>query len=143
MYIHVLEMERKGEGEGHSKCYIFFGIGILGPEDFIDIRNAIQTVKDKWFNIGLELNIPFQILYAIRRKYNGNAAHCLSEMLKKWLISTSPPPTWSGLLQALSSEPVGERRLVEEIRRQYCHEDGEQATGPAPGEVWRNNSVEG
>ena len=60
---------------------------------------------------------------------------CLKEMLIKWLSSTSPPPTWSGLVQSLSSALVGEQRLAEEVREQYCHQDGEQATGPAPGEV--------
>ena len=56
-------------------------------------------------------------------------------MLKEWLSSTSPP-TWSGLVQALSTALVGEQRLAEDIRKQYCRQDGEQATSPAPGEVF-------
>ena len=71
-------------------------------------------------------------LNAIQRD-RGSVADCLREMLTQWLSSVSPPPTWSDLVQALLSAPVEEKRLAEEIREQYCHQDGEQATGPAPG----------
>ena len=64
-----------------------------------------------------------------------NATNCLTEMLPKWLTSIFPPPTWRGLIQALLSAPVEEKRLAEEIMERYCHQGGEQATGPAPGEV--------
>ena len=107
----------------------------LGPDDLCDVLNAIFTGRDKWYHIGLQLKIPFQTLNVIRREHRDNATDCLTEMLQKWLTSTSPPPTWSGLVQALSSAPVGEKRLAEDIRRQHCLQDGEQATGPAPGEV--------
>ena len=60
-------------------------------------------------------------------------------MLQEWLKSVSPPPTWSGLVKTLSSAPVGEKRLAEEIREQYC---GQQATGPSPGEVCVHTFVE-
>ena len=63
-------------------------------------------------------------------------------MLQEWLKSVSPSPTWSGLVKTLSNAPVGEKRLAEEIREQYCHQDGEQATGPAPGEVCVQTFVE-
>ena len=63
-------------------------------------------------------------------------------MLQEWLNSVSPPPTWSDLVQALSSATVGQNRLAEDIKQQYCHQDGEQATGPAPGEIcYRSKSM--
>ena len=45
---------------------------------------------------------------------------CLTEMLKQWLTCDSPPPSWSGLVEALSSEPVGEKSLAREICSKYC-----------------------
>ena len=113
----------------------YYIAGHLGPDDLADVLNAIYTVRSKWYHIGLQLKIPFQTLNVIRTEHRDNTTDCLTEMLQKWLTSVSPPPTWSGLVQALSSAPVGEERLAEEIRQQYCHQDGEQATGPAPGEV--------
>ena len=94
---------------------------------------AVFPARAKWYDIGVELEVSTAMLDAIQRD-RGNAADCLREMLMKWLSSTSPPPTWSSLVQALSSAPVEEKRLAEEIREQYCLQDGEQATGPAPGE---------
>ena len=118
-----------------SAAYFATVTGQLGPDDLCDVLNAIYTVRDKWYYIGLKLKISFQALKVIRTEHPNDAAGCLTEMLQQWLTSVSPRPTWSGLIQALSSEPVGEKRLAEEIRKQYCHQDGEQATGTAPGEV--------
>ena len=109
--------------------------GHLGPDDLCAVLDAIYTVRHKWYYIGLQLKIPYHTMDAIQAHCLNNIEDCLTKMLKRWLTSISPPPTWSGLVQALSSAPVGEERLAEEIRKQYCHQDGEQATGPAPGEL--------
>ena len=129
---------RDGEGSTDQildTTSIFFCTGILGPGDLCAVRTAIFSVRSKWYDIGVELEISHYTLDAIQTECPGNNASCLTKMVIKWLTSVSPPPTWSGLIQALSSAPVGEKRLAEEIREQYCHQDGEQATGPAPGEV--------
>ena len=118
-----------------SAIYFAIVTGQLGPDDLCDVLSAIYTVRHKWYYIGLKLKIPFQTLNVIRTEHRDNTTDSLTEMLQKWLTSISPPPTWSDLVQALSSAPVGEQRLAEEIREQYCHQDGEQATGPAAGEV--------
>ena len=124
------------------------GTGHLGPDDLVDVLNAIYTASHKWFPIGVQLGISVQTLSVIRREHHDNATDCLTEMLQRWLTSISSLPTWSGLVQALSSAPVGEKRLAEEIRERYCHQDGEQATGPAAGEwkgrkMWRENGGQG
>ena len=116
------------------------GTGILGPDGPFKVLDIIDPVRDKWYIIGEQLGIPPHALDAIKAKCS-STADCLAEMLKHWLTHTSitPPPTWSGLVQALSSAPVAEMRLAEEIREQLCYGDAEQATGSAPGEVWRND----
>ena len=92
----------------------------LGPDDFRSVRSAVYSVRNKWYDIGVELNISFQTLNAIKADCPNNCAECLREMLVVWLSRTSPPPSWSGLVEALSSEPVGEKRLAEQIHTQYC-----------------------
>ena len=91
----------------------------LGPDDLRCVRSAIYSVRSKWYDIGVELNISVERLNVIRRDYQ-NCADCLREMLVVWLSRTSPPPSWSGLVEALSIVPVGEKRLAEEIHTQYC-----------------------
>ena len=61
--------------------------------------------------------MPFTALDAIKANHR-TTDECLTEMLKQWLKRDSPPPSWSALKEALSSEPVGEKRLAGEIRAQ-------------------------
>ena len=63
--------------------------------------------------------MPFTALDAIKANQR-TTDECLTEMLKQWLTRDSPPPSWSGLVEALSSEPVGEKRLAREICSKYC-----------------------
>ena len=102
---------------------MFFHTVNLGPDDFRRVRSAVYSVRHKWYDIGLELNISFRTLNAIKADYPNNCADCLREMLVEWLSTTSPPPTWSGLVEALSSDPLGEKRLADEIHSQYCVAD--------------------
>ena len=37
---------------------------------------------------------------------------CLVEMIKLWLKSIDPPPTWEALGEALASKPIGEAELA-------------------------------
>ena len=108
----------------------------LGPSDLRCVRSAIFSVRHKWYDIGLELDIPFQTLDVIRTDFH-MAAECLIEMLKQWLSRTLPAPSWSSLVEALSSEPVGEKRLADGIHGKYCapcdEQDGENVDSEAAG----------
>ena len=106
----------------------------LGPSDLRCVRSAIYSVRHKWYDIGLELDIPFQTLNVIKRDCPQNSADCLREMLVEWLSRTSPAPSWSSLVEALSSEPVGEKRLADEIHGKYCVTP-EQTTGTSTSPV--------
>ena len=92
----------------------------LGPDELRTVRSELFSVRDKWYDIGLELNIPFQTLNVIEKDNPNNCANCLRKMLMEWLSSSSPDPSWSGLVEALSSEPVREKRLAREIHSKYC-----------------------
>ena len=137
---------RNGEesGEGDRSIWVlqfpFVAAGNLGPNDLRAVRRALFSVRSKWYDIGKGLDISPQTLKDIGREYPNNTPACLTKMLKQWLSSTSPlewhtPPSWNSLVRALLSVPIGEKRLAYDIWKQYCYQDGEQATGPAPGEV--------
>ena len=91
----------------------------LGPDDLCNVMEAIYSVHPKWYNIGLKLHISFPTLDGIKANFK-MTDECLREMLKQWLTQISPPPCWSGLVEALSSVLVGEKRLAEQIHTQYC-----------------------
>ena len=103
----------------------------LSPNDLRCVRAAIYSIHHKWYNIGLELNIHFTALDAIETNHR-LTDKCLTEMLKQWLTRDSPPPSWSCLVEALSSEPVEEKRLARDIQTKYCatqEESVDQAAG--------------
>ena len=98
----------------HTSLYT----GNLGPADLQCVRGEIFSINHKWYDIGLELKIVFTTLDNIKANFS-KADECLTEMLKHWMKNTSDP-SWSGLVEALSSEPVGEKRLAREIHNKYC-----------------------
>lgn len=129
-------MERKGQGERYFLlCGMYkFGAGYLTVDDLREVRKATFCLRSKWYDIGIELKMSTYDLDAIKVENPQNTKDCLTEMLKKWL-SNANNPTWNNLVQALSSESVGEKKIAENIGKQYCHQDKEQATGPVPGEL--------
>ena len=105
----------------------------LGPDDLCSVMEAIFSVHPKWYNIGLKLHISFTTLNSIKAN-SRTTDECLREMLIQWLTRISPPPSWSGLVEALSSVLVGEGILAEQIHTQYCvphdvAESGDVETG--------------
>ena len=91
----------------------------LGPDDLCIVMETIYSVHPKWYNIGLKLHISFPTLDGIKANFK-MTDECMREMLKQWLTQTSPYPSWRGLVEALSSVLVGEKRLAEQIHTQHC-----------------------
>ena len=106
----------------HVHC-AYFPAGNLGSADLQCVRREIFSINHKWYDVGLELKIVFTTLDNIKANFS-ETGKCLTEMLKHWLKNTSDP-SWSGLVEALSSEPVGEKRLARAIHARYCgtHDD--------------------
>ena len=92
----------------------------LGEDDLKNVRKELFGVSSKWYDIGLELTLRTGDLENIRYQNPGDAPTCLREMLLRWLKQVDPPPTWEGLACALESPTVGEPRLAEQLRTQYC-----------------------
>ena len=86
--------------------------------DLAKLQRLLHDVRVKWYDIGIQLNISTDTLDAIRTE-NPEYGKCLREMLKHWLSSKSQQATFEALVEALSSEPVGENTLAENTR--YLH----------------------
>jgi hypothetical protein len=82
---------------------------ILTIADLKSARNHLYNVRRKWYDIGIELEIPIETLDTIRDRYDSYGV-CLIEMIKEWL--NSEQATWKALAEALRAKPVNERKLA-------------------------------
>lgn len=86
---------------------------VLKRKDLKQVRRLLFSISEKWYDIGVELELDTRELDIICAK-GEHDARCLLFMIKLWLNSTKTPPTWSFLAEALRSGPVNEEGLAEE-----------------------------
>ena len=107
------------QGEMHSTV---MRESVLGPKDLSKVYKEIYEVRDEWYNIGLELNVPTEDLNHIMFTHPDNAT-CLREVLQMWLkrrASGEDGPTWHSLTKALRSPTIGKSILADELERKHC-----------------------
>ena len=91
----------------------------VGERDLKLLHCELHPVSNKWYNLGVQLQVPIESLNCIEKE-NRQMTDCLIEMLVTWLKTTNPPPTWNILTGALKSLPVGEKLLAQQLRDKYC-----------------------
>lgn len=86
----------------------------LTTKNIKEVRGFLYEVRFKWYDIGLELEVPIEKLDHIKDQYKDDG-RCLLEMLKVWFLMTSANhlPTWKELANALAARPVDEMELSE------------------------------
>ena len=99
----------------------------VGQGDLKSLHSELHPVADKWYSLGVQLQIPVETLKCIEAEHN-QMNRCLLEMLTVWLKCTNPPSTWNFLTEALESPPVGERLLAQQLRDKYCQRTEESTT---------------
>ena len=116
----------------------------IGQEDLRVLHCELHPVSDKWFSLGVQLQVPIETLRCIRRE-NLPMTERLLEMLTVWLKCTTPPPTWNILAEALESPPVGERLLAQQLRDKYCPrtEGGTPDGSPTLGKTFQPSAPQG
>lgn len=92
----------------------------LSDKDIKHVRREIYDARTKWYDIGIELEIPTSTLKSIKLMYNNSPAECLVEMLDTWLKQVNPKPSWRLLTNALEQPTVGEEQLADKLKRRYC-----------------------
>ena len=80
--------------------------------DLKDVRTLLYEVRRKWYDIGIELEIPIGKLDTIKAKLLDDYGACLVEMIKEWLNS-GEAATWEALVEALRAKPVDEGKLAD------------------------------
>ena len=100
-------------------CVLLCSKHSVGQGDLKSLHCVLHPVSDKWFSLGVQLQVPIETLKCIETEHNQMSRRLL-EMLTVWLKCTNPPPTWNILTEALESPPVGERLLAQQVRDKYC-----------------------
>ena len=90
----------------------------LDQGDVHILRFELYSVRSKWYNLGMQLQIPTESLNCIRMEKLSMPERLL-KMLTVWLECTNPP-TWNILTEALRSPSVGEGHLAQQLRDKYC-----------------------
>lgn len=83
------------------------------------IRQELDNVKEKWFDIGMELNqiSPAQ-LRKIAETHKQDYSNCLNLMLIEWLERGEA--NWKVLCDALRSTTVKEYALSKQLHEKHC-----------------------
>ena len=72
--------------------------------------------KEKWYEIGLELNIDKKSLDQFKANHNGSVKECFYEIIRVWLTSNQQK-SWKTLVRALRSSKVGLVHEAEDVER--------------------------
>ena len=111
-------------GPNYETLFVCICTGQLSPDDLALVYGEVMSARSKWFNIGLGLGLKMSDLNIINRGYNGDVGRCLIECLEAWLINSHQPPTWSTMVTALRSRPVGFADLADVIEEKYIIKRG-------------------
>jgi hypothetical protein len=80
------------------------------------VMNKTWEARSKWQKLGIQLELEKTDLDAISKTNGNDTDACFTEMLSMWLKQTKFPPTWSRMIKALKSRPVGFQKLAEHIK---------------------------
>ena len=88
---------------------------VLNEDDLSDVYDILRSVREQWWQVGLQLRVISAELDAMRR--SSRTQDPLMRMLRHWLRN-SPHPTWPDIVEALRS--VNRPNEAERVRRSYC-----------------------
>jgi hypothetical protein len=95
----------------------------LFPLDEQSVLQYIEAVVNKWYQLGINLDILYHVLQAIERNFPNDVMRCKLEMVITWLNSSPPnPPCWWSLVKAL--QEMGENSSAAAITRGQGTSDG-------------------
>ena len=93
------------------------------------VFNALHSVCHKWFNIGLQLDVPKSRLNIIKTDRPG-AEEQMCTMLDYWLDNAPKlHQSWKFLVNALKAPTVGQCRLANELEEKYCSPEDQSSLG--------------
>ncbi|XP_064385940.1 uncharacterized protein LOC135334611 isoform X5 [Halichondria panicea] len=86
-----------------------------------EVRAALWDDCTGWRSLGIELEIPYETLMAIK-KIHRTSKDRFTAMLREWLM-ISPNPIWSELVEALRSPTIMRIDIADKIEKKYIKSD--------------------
>ena len=96
------------------------GQQLLTIDDLPVVREALNKVRAKWYDVGMQLRVSVDTLDAIKKQCLNDPSDCLRETLMTWLKSYPPSPTWNDAVDALRSSVISESKLAADLEHKYC-----------------------
>ncbi len=93
----------------------------LTIQDLKVVRKALWNVRNKWHDIGIELELSVMELGNVRDQHKDDFKECLGEMVAQWLKRSDPRPTWEALVEALEEPTVGEEATALSLSKKYLN----------------------
>ena len=81
------------------------------------LLEELLDVQTKWYNLGLQLDLPVSTQDRIKTQFSDPREQLL-EMLKTWLRTGYQ--SWKTLTDALRNRNVGESQLADDLEAKYC-----------------------
>ena len=86
-----------------------------------DLLQCLSSVSTEWFQLGVQLNLPFSKLRAIECACNSGSdiIKCKRLMLQEWLKIPALKPSWYSLVDALHQldENVVAKNIAQKFRK--------------------------
>ena len=100
---------------------IMFGVSDVPakPELKDLLKELYSKAPNMWEDIGILLGINDGQLKQIRTDNAYDSRSCLREMLRTWLSTVDPPPSWSAIAEAV--ELLGNGNLATHLRSKYMY----------------------
>ena len=78
-----------------------------------NLRDFLYPIRLKWYDLGIELDIPEEELDEIRSKNRDDYGACLRDMITVRLKFRDDQLTWGHLADALKARAINELELAE------------------------------
>ena len=81
-----------------------------------DLMNKVAAkLPNKWWDVGIELDLTGDELENLRTMYGGNTRQCFTMVFEYWKKRTRNY-SWAAIITALEAPLVGEKRLADELK---------------------------
>jgi len=90
-----------------------------------DLQETLYPMRSKWYQFGVQLDVPTDTLDTIRSSLSENFDDKLLQMLKEWVrqMESQGGVTWEAVVEVLRRRSIGENQLARNVARQWCKLD--------------------
>ena len=91
----------------------------ISEHELMKLVEELRVVAPKWWELGIQLEVPLATLKIIADKNDSNAEQSLNDILREWMKRTKGV-SWEAIVAALKTRSVGENHLATEIEMRHC-----------------------